>query len=244
MNRTYTIEHGNIRICLTVPNWINKYRATTFSEKEPETLAWIDSFERESVLWDVGANVGLYSIYAAKKRKCSVIAFEPSVFNLEILARNLFLNDVKEWVTIAPIALNDVLGPNFMRLTSTDWGGSCSTFDKNVGWDGQPIRQVFTYKTLGATLDQGVELFGLPPPSYIKMDVDGIEHFILAGGEKLLRNVESVLVEINDEFIDQGEKTARILTDSGLLLSDKRQSKIISNSAFSGTFNQIWVRPH
>ena len=72
MNRTYTTDHGNIRICLTVPNWINRYRATTFSEKEPETLEWIDSLEKESVLWDVGANVGLYSIYAVKKRKCSV----------------------------------------------------------------------------------------------------------------------------------------------------------------------------
>ena len=76
------------------------------------------------VFVDVGANVGLYSIYAAKKKNLQVIAFEPSVFNLELLARNLFLNDLQDHVTIAPFALSDGLGTSVMHMTTTEWGGS------------------------------------------------------------------------------------------------------------------------
>ena len=40
------------------------------------TLDWIDSIEKGSVFWDIGANVGLYGIYAAIKKDCIVYAFE------------------------------------------------------------------------------------------------------------------------------------------------------------------------
>jgi FkbM family methyltransferase len=55
---------------------------------------------RGSVLWDIGANVGLYSCYAVKARDCRVFAFEPSVFNLELLARNIFLNGIADQATM------------------------------------------------------------------------------------------------------------------------------------------------
>ena len=66
-----------------VPNPLSLYRAKTFSTKEPDTLGWIDSLDKSSIMWDIGANIGLYSIYAAKCRNIKVFAFEPSVYNLE-----------------------------------------------------------------------------------------------------------------------------------------------------------------
>ena len=86
MNRVQEVEHNGILMKFTVPNSLNRFRVESFSNKEPETLKWIDCFPDNAVLWDVGANVGLYSVYAAKKKNCNVIAFEPSVFNLELLA--------------------------------------------------------------------------------------------------------------------------------------------------------------
>src|SRR6516225_6500482 len=44
------------------------WRARTLLAKEPETIEWIDSFRAGDVFWDVGANVGLYSLYAAVVR--------------------------------------------------------------------------------------------------------------------------------------------------------------------------------
>ena len=79
------------------------WRANTFASKEPETLAWIDGMCREDVLWDIGANVGLYTVYAAKRVKS--VLFEPSIFNLELLGRNCSVNEVEDKVVIFPIAL-------------------------------------------------------------------------------------------------------------------------------------------
>ena len=60
-----TINIKNSQIKLYETNSITKYRNDTFFIKEPETLEWINSFEKNENFWDVGANVGLYSIYAA-----------------------------------------------------------------------------------------------------------------------------------------------------------------------------------
>ena len=91
MKRKRSVIHNNTQLTFTVPNQLNRFRIDTFSTKEPETLEWIDTIPNNSTLWDIGANVGLYSIYAAKAKNCKVIAFEPSVFNLELLARNIFI---------------------------------------------------------------------------------------------------------------------------------------------------------
>jgi len=69
-------------IYLSTPNFLMRYRYNTFFSKEPETLNWIDGFEQNSVFYDIGANVGLYSIYAAKKKNAQVYSFEPSFLTL------------------------------------------------------------------------------------------------------------------------------------------------------------------
>ena len=122
MNRVQEVEHQGLQMRFVVPNTLNRFRVETFSTKEPETLEWLDRLPEACTLWDVGANVGLYSVYAAKKKNFRVIAFEPSVFNLELLARNLFLNDLQDKVTIAPFALSDGLGTSVMHMTTTEWG--------------------------------------------------------------------------------------------------------------------------
>ena len=78
--------------------------------KEPETLEWIDSFQRKlknSVL-GYGANIGLYSVYAAIKFKhIDVISFEPSTSNTRTLSRNISINDLEDKISIFPLALSD-----------------------------------------------------------------------------------------------------------------------------------------
>ena len=197
-----------------------------------------------SVLWDVGANVGLYTVYAAKKRMCQVWAFEPSVFNLELLARNIFLNDLTKQVCIVPMALSDKLASSQLRMTTTDWGGALSTFDKTFGWDGKSIRQVFEFQTLGLSMNDAFERLCIPKPEFIKMDVDGIEHLILSGGANILKSVREVLIEVNDDFTEQASQINKLLTESGLVLKTKRHSDIIASSTtgFANCFDQIWVR--
>ncbi|EMN13016.1 methyltransferase FkbM domain protein [Leptospira borgpetersenii str. Brem 307] len=89
MNHVIEVDHKG-KMFFTAPNYLNRFRAMTFSIKEPDTLEWIDQIAENAVFWDIGANVGLYSIYAAKQKNAKVFSFEPSVFNLELLARNTF----------------------------------------------------------------------------------------------------------------------------------------------------------
>ena len=67
MQRVQMVEHHGVSMAFTIPNRLNQSRADSFATKEPETLDWIDGLPGGCTLWDVGANVGLYSVYAAKK---------------------------------------------------------------------------------------------------------------------------------------------------------------------------------
>jgi FkbM family methyltransferase len=222
-----------------------RYRAQTFSFKEPETLAWIDRFEQGAVFWDIGANVGLYSIYAAKTRRCQVYAFEPSVFNLEFLARNASLNGLARQVYVVPFAVGDRTGTGELHMSSTEWGGALSTFDKTYGYDGKELTQVFEYSTISVSIDEAVSRLGLPPPLYLKIDVDGIEHLILAGGFGALSTVKGVLVEISNGFREQAVLVKKYLQDAGLVLKESHADSLAGSAASeeSGTVNQIWARP-
>ena len=194
------------------------------------------------MLWDIGANVGLYSVYAAKSKHCRVFAFEPSVFNLELLARNVYINDLSDKICLVPIALSDTRGSNKLSMSTTEWGGALSTFGQSFGWDGKAMKNVFSFQTLGLSMTDAVHLLGLPQPDYIKMDVDGIEHFILKHGGAVLEKTKGILVEINDDFRAQAEEAAQALRDAGLTLQEKRHSAMFDNSVFQNSFNQIWTR--
>jgi FkbM family methyltransferase len=243
MGRTLTVEHRGTRLKLAVPNGLNRYRADTFATKEPETLEWIDRIPEKSVLWDIGANVGLYSCYAARARGCRVFAFEPSVFNLEILARNIFLNQLTDLITIVPLALSDRLAFSTLNMTSTDWGGSLSTFGQSYGHDGAEISKVFELPTIGLSMADAVSLLDIPRPAYIKMDVDGIEHLILKGGLAILRDIREASIEINDSFTTQAMEAKRCLEEAGLSFKEKRHAEHLDLQSGPArfTFNQIWV---
>ena len=87
--RSYkSIKILNKKIIFFVPNFLTNWRVDTYFSKEPETLEWIDSFDMKEklIFWDIGANIGLYSIYNSLKHpKSTTIAFEPSSLNLRIL---------------------------------------------------------------------------------------------------------------------------------------------------------------
>jgi hypothetical protein len=56
-------QAGGVRFA--VANQITAWRVRTFATKEPGTIAWIDAFAADDVMLDVGANIGLYALYAA-----------------------------------------------------------------------------------------------------------------------------------------------------------------------------------
>ena len=86
------ILNQNFKFLIT--NEIELWRAYTILTKEPETINWINNFEKKDVLYDVGANIGIYSLYASKK-KIKTLSFEPAFHNFKKLRQNIKLNKVK-----------------------------------------------------------------------------------------------------------------------------------------------------
>ena len=232
------ISAGNKKLTFYTPNFLMRYRHKTFFSKEPETLQWIDQFESNSVFLDIGANVGLYSIYAAKTKNTTVYAFEPSFFNLEYLARNIFINGLSEKINIIPLALNNTAGINPFHLTSTAWGGALSTFDQKFDDSGKEMHPEFVYKTTGIDLDTLSKLLQLEKADYVKIDVDGLEHIILSGAKNTLKNAREILVEINDNFSEQREVSNKILVELGFELDQKVYTEVNTKQVA----NQIWKK--
>ncbi len=237
INKKQRIKHNGIDMTFFAPNALIRYRIRTFATKEPETLDWIDSFDSNAVVWDIGANIGLYSIYATKKKNARVFAFEPSVFNLEFLAKNIHANQLQEKVVIFPLALSNITNFNLFKMNNPVWGGALSAFGVDFDQYGEYFNTSFEYSILGLSADNAIGTFNILSPDYIKIDVDGIEHLILEGASHILKTVKSVLVEIDESFIEQSKQSEKYLLDAGLTLSEKHI--LLENSS---QYNQLWIR--
>ena len=60
--RTQTTDVGGVEMIFGTPNNATKWRVDTLAKKEPDTLAWIDGFDDDDTLMDIGANGGMYTI--------------------------------------------------------------------------------------------------------------------------------------------------------------------------------------
>lgn len=241
---THAVSDRIYNFTFYTPNWICRYRADTFSIKEPETLKWIDMYGDGGVFFDIGANIGLYSIYYGMTKKGNVYAFEPSVFNLALLTKNINANNLQRNIRIIANPLTEANQFADFNLTTTEQGGALSAFGVDFGQDGKPLSKVFSYQTLGFTLDFLFEAGMLKEiPAMIKIDVDGIEHLILRGAIKTLSNpiCKTVLVEVSKDFSLQANEVSRILKAAGFLLEDKSDNGLQQNIATSNA-NQIWIK--
>ena len=245
------IDINNKKIKLFSPSSLAKWRAETFFTKEPDTLEWIDNFENKDgiIFWDIGANIGLYSIYAAvKKNKIKIISFEPSPQNLNLLARNISLNNFHERIMINQIALTDKHN-KFMSFKESSLieGSSLSGFGVDYNFEGKKLNYINQYKIFGNSINFLLNQKILEIPDYIKIDVDGIEHLILKGADHYLSNekIKSILVELNENFIEQYNEVHNILQTNDFKLTNKefpREIKINRSKDFNKTFNFIFEK--
>src|SRR5688572_5526658 len=83
------IEHEGVRMLFATPNTFTLWRVQSIYEKEPWTLEWLATIEPGEILLDCGANVGMYTVWAAKTRQARVYAFEPESQNYALLNRNI-----------------------------------------------------------------------------------------------------------------------------------------------------------
>jgi len=204
-------EHAGTKVKFHTPNKQTAWRANTLATKEPVTLEWIDTFEKGEVLWDIGANVGGYTVLAAAHRGAKVYAFEPEASNYAILCQNITLNKLDATAYCLAIASGNP-EVSTIYLSTQDAGGSCNSYGQEVGFDLQP-RPGIKQGCLGMSIDTLIEM-GIPAPDHIKIDVDGFEHRIIAGAVKALASgkVKSLLIEVNENLPDHQEMLKNLQT--------------------------------
>lgn len=179
---------GDKRIKFFTPNGACLWRAQTLKTKEPWTLEWIDTFDSDDVFWDVGANVGVYTLYAAVIKGVKTFAFEPESANYRVLNENIRINNVTPIVRSYCIGLSNTF--SFGELSLSQIETASSNHQVRPRKQSAFIQGIVTY-----TLDMLTE--HLPKPTKLKIDVDGIEPLIIQGGLGVaLPNVKSMMVEL------------------------------------------------
>jgi FkbM family methyltransferase len=193
-----------VNVVYATPNTTTRWRVESLFTKEPCTIDWIAGFASGEVLVDIGANVGMYTVWAAKTRGARVYAFEPEAQNYAALNRNIALNELGASVKAYCLALSDQGGYSELHLSEIKLGGSCHSVGEQVDFRHQPMRPAFSQGCIAARLDDLVGAGVVPTPHYIKIDVDGFEPKVIAGAASVLRDpkVRSLLIEVNQNLPD------------------------------------------
>ena len=163
-----TVTVNGVDLTLLVPDRTSVFWSRHEFDSEPNTLSWIDRFGAGDVFYDIDANIGTYTLYAAKARSVPVVAFEPNPFSYRVLVHNFHLNSIND--RVLPLCLAA----------------------------GGPDRNGIGLQVLAFRLDDLAAIEGIPAPTHVKIDVDGIEAAILEGAKSLLSGpgVKSVLIEM------------------------------------------------
>jgi FkbM family methyltransferase len=212
LNPRCELQHEGVGIVYATPNEHTRWRVDSLFTKEPDTLAWIASFAPADVLVDVGANVGMYSVWAAKTRGVTVYAFEPEAQNYAVLNRNLLLNGLGDRVKAYCVALSDTAGLSELHLSRVLIGGSCHSLGEPVDFKHEPMQPAFSQACVAARLDDLVASSAVPQPTHMKIDVDGFEPKVVRGAARVVRDprLRSLLVEVNQNLADHRALVAEL----------------------------------
>ncbi|CAL6330974.1 unnamed protein product [Bathycoccus prasinos] len=182
-----------------------RYRASTFHDKEPGTINWIKSFNSDETFVDIGANIGIYSIFAAKYVN-TVIAIEPHLGNVYHLLLNIVENRLCNILPLS-IGLSKETGFVHFEYRNTNPAVSQSQLrieDNHHDVSYGEVSERSAYKDLelkfAASMDDLIKSKIIESPEHIKIDVDGIEFQILQGMKGVLRSgrIISLLIETED----------------------------------------------
>ena len=216
LQQRWTATVDGVEVVFHCPSGPTTSGAHALARAEPETRAWIrDHIGPSEVLWDIGANIGLFSLYAAKLKGARVFAFEPVAGTYQVLTRNVALNDLEELIRPLPIALSDRAGLDSFYLWREEVGHAMGAVGRPENVAGA-FRPAGKQTCLKLTADEVLRLEGVLAPDHIKLDVDGHEPQILEGARAVLSRVKTVCVELLPEAPEANARITAALGAAGL----------------------------
>lgn len=175
---------GDIRFRVKYESLSEFWNARLAGRYEPEFLAEFIANLRKTkmpiVVYDIGAYYGFYTLVAASYRRVSkknvhIVAFEPDPAARERLEQNIELNGFDD-VAVKPVTV----------------GAAKEDQSKVFPGDGAGL----------VSLDDLIELDSIPPPSLIKMDIEGHEFEAIRGMKSILKTYgPELLIEVHSEHL-------------------------------------------
>ena len=198
-----------------------KSRVDRIMGKEPETINWINKFKKNSIFFDVGANIGIYTLYSAVKIGNIVYSFEPHSVNYKNLLDSINLNKLNNCQAFC-FAVSNKISLSHIGVKNMHEGVA----DNVVGNKGS-----YYHGCVEIHLDYLVGKKVLPQPDYIKIDVDGFEDRVFKGAMATIQQAKSVLIEVDQKH----EHIVSNIINLGLRLESKHRRN-------SEEYNYIFVK--
>ena len=192
-------------LLFTTRRSVGAYKMAKSWDDEPETLKWVDEHVKPGdTVWDIGAAIGVMSMYMALDPKVKVVAFEPKAASYALLVDHLSMNGLGDRVAAYCMALSNERKLTSFRVDTRQPGGASN------GLDGTPNQfnagsAALIQSAMTVSIDEFQTLFGAPAPTHLKLDVDGIEGVILRGAPQTLPKVKTVIVEVEGENLKHVE---------------------------------------
>ena len=214
--------------------------------EKAETSVFHELIERGMTALDLGANIGYFTLIAAKLvgPEGKVFAFEPEPENFSLLQRNVSINGYEN-VTLVQKAVSDKNGVEELHLCSDSWGHSLSSFKRDEGLLSVPVTSLDQFFSEDVAID------------FIKMDVEGAEGKAVQGMARILGkgDVKVMVVEFHPEELERQGSSFRQLWDKlttfgfqSYEMKDKTRKAIDFGRALylankgGGYVNLLWLR--
>ena len=202
---------------------------------DPMLLRFCDEYVKKgSVGWDVGANVGIFTL-AAAQRGGDVLAIEPDIFLYSLLCRTRH-HRKNQSLSFEPLCSAIAAKPGTARLAIAKRGRASNFLEKFEGRSQTGgVRETFLVPVL--TLD--LLLQEHKKPDLIKIDVEGAEADVLEGATKILSEVRPVmLIEVGEST---SENVISLLKKFNFQIYDYETGFEVHDS--DGSFANILARP-
>lgn len=207
------------------PRVLTAWRRGWDADHYVRLLRWRDQGFHPRVIYDIGAHAGQWSeMCQAVFAPVESVLFEPQPTLFE--RAKACQPPGSQW-RVLPVALGDAERTERMHVTEND-AASSLLLPAGDGSDALGTRSIRQTEVSLQTLDDVVARQQLPLPNLVKLDVQGYEGRVIAGGRNVIAQAEAVIVEVSLHVIYQDQvllpEIVAVLAEMGFQIEDLNET--------------------